>query len=316
MTPQLRLTRVLLDEFGMNGRVGLYVSDSRSGEVLAEANAFEPFDSASMIKLALLAVLVEECRAGRFSLDRPMDVLEGDRAAGDGILREWALPLALSIADVVTAMVVLSDNTATNAILRILGVERVNDQLAAWGFDVTRSLGSVAAPDERRTSIGVTCAREVARLLRGLIIEGFGSAGHRVWCQRVLEHQQDERAMRRYLAHEARCAHKTGTVGAFRHDGGLIIGEDGLPLVTAVFLTEGLGPAVERPDHPGVLAIARATVRVIRDLSLPVPLVPWAPAWASDKGRPLQDARLETGGSSPLVGVEQDSPDVSAPDSG
>jgi hypothetical protein len=93
----------------------------------------------------------------------------------------------------------------------------------------------------------------------------------------ALERQQDERAMTRYFARDARCAHKTGTAEGLRHDGGTILGADGDALVTAVFLTDGLGPAVERPDHPGALAIARASMHLVRELALPVPLVPWAP---------------------------------------
>jgi hypothetical protein len=53
---------------------------------------------------------------------------------------------------------------------------------------------------------------------------------------------------------------------------------DGHALATLAWLTDGLGPDVERHDHPAVVAIGSATAALVRGLELPIELVPWAPA--------------------------------------
>jgi beta-lactamase class A len=91
----------------------LVVRDDRSG-VLATGEGDAPFPSASMIKLTIAAAVLER------GLDGELDVRDVDRARGDGILREWTLPLRLPVRDLVTAVTVLSDNSATNALLSII----------------------------------------------------------------------------------------------------------------------------------------------------------------------------------------------------
>ena len=277
VNPSGSLLEWVVGPFGGRGRVALIARDERSGREVAVARRDEAFESASIIKLAILAFLLEEARSGRASLAEPLAVAEEDRAPGDGIVREWALPLALPARDVAVAMIVLSDNTATNTLLRRLGVDALNAALEHWGFRVTRSRGAVRPRPAGAPGIGVTSAAEVVELLDGLRSGRFGTLDESAWAMQVLERQQDDRAMSRYLAPGARCAHKTGTAETVRHDAGLLLSSTGEPLLTACFLTEEVGPSVERHDHPAVLAIGRAVVRLVIELGLPVPLVPWAP---------------------------------------
>ena len=255
---------------GAIGRAGLVVRDDRSGE-LATSEDDAPFPSASMIKLAIAAAILER------GLDGELEVREVDRARGDGLLREWTLPLRLPIRDLVTAMIVLSDNTATNTLLAHLGVEGLNRSLDRWGYQVTRSLGSVPASPGDERGIGTTTARETVRLLDELLEGRFGGRPSGEWFRGVLERQQDDRALSRYLAPGTHFAHKTGTWRTYRHDGGVLYAEDGARLLTIAVLTEGLGPSVERHDHPAVLAMATLMAELVRALDVPAALVPWSP---------------------------------------
>ena len=267
----------ILDAFPARGRIGVLIRDERSGAVVVDRGADEPFESASMIKLGILAVLVADMDGGRLEADAPVEVVEADRAPGDGVLRWLTLPLRWTPRDLAVAMTILSDNTATNALVRILGVEHINDHLAGWGFAVTRSRGFVRSRPPRAPGIGITTARECVALLDGLRAGRFADAGTSAWALDVLAGQQDDRSMSRYLAEGVRCAHKSGTVDRLRHDAGVLFDDAGEALVTLAFLTDGLGPAVERHDHPACLAIAAATVRTIHALALPLRLAPWAP---------------------------------------
>lgn len=261
-----------------SGRIGVLVRDERSGRVVAERDADAPFESASMIKLGILAVVAAGFTEGWLAPDEPVEVSEADRAPGDGLLRLLTLPGPWTPRDLGVAMTVLSDNTATNTLLRTVGVDRVNERLAGWGFAVTRSRGAIRSRPPGAPGIGVTTARECVALLDGLREARFATPAWSAWAMDVLAGQQDDRSMSRWLAEGVRCAHKTGTVDGLRHDAGVLFDADGRPVATLAFLTDRLGPPVERHDHPACRAMAAATVEVIRALDLPVPLVPWAPA--------------------------------------
>jgi beta-lactamase class A len=224
-----------------------------------------------MIKLAIAAAVLER------GLDGDLEVSDLDRARGDGLLREWTLPLRLPIRDLVTAMTVLSDNTATNTLLAHLGVDRVNRSLDGWGYQVTRSLGPVPGSSGDERGIGTTTALETVRLLDELLDGRFGGRLSGKWFRGVLERQQDDRALSRYLAPGTHFAHKSGTWRTYRHDGGVLFGADGTRLTTIAVFTEGLGPDIERHDHPAVLAMGRLMADLVRALELPVALVPWSP---------------------------------------
>jgi beta-lactamase class A len=267
----------ILEVFPARGRIGVLIRDDRSGNVVVDHRADDPFESASMIKLGVLAVLAAEIAEGGLDPDAPVAVLEADRAPGDGLLRLLALPARWSVRDLAVAMTVLSDNTATNTLLRVMGVERINERLSGWGFAVTRSRGPIRSRPPGAPGIGITTARECVALLDGLRLGSFAGRAESAWAIEVLAGQQDDRAMSRYLAEGIRCAHKTGTVDGLRHDAGVLFGPHGGPVATLAFLTDHLGPSVERHDHPACRAIAEATVRTIRELRLPVQLAPWAP---------------------------------------
>jgi beta-lactamase class A len=279
------MSDAILDVFPSGARISVLIRDERSGAVVVDRDADEPFESASMIKLGILAVAAADIGDGRLEPDGLVDVIEADRAPGDGLLRWLTLPGRWTPRDLAAAMTILSDNTATNALLRILGVEHINDRLTAWGFVVTRSRGPIRPRPVGAPGIGVTTARECVALFDGLRAGRFADPSASAWALDVLAGQQDDRSMSRYLAEGVRCAHKSGTVDGLRHDAGVLYGDGDEALATLAFLTDGLGPAVERHDHPACLAIAAATVRAIRALGLPVSLVPWAPKPPADRMR-------------------------------
>lgn len=276
----------VLAAFPPRGRIGILVRDDRSGTVVVDHGADDPFESASMIKLGVLAVVAAGMAEGWLPPDVPVEVLDADRAPGDGLLRLLTSPGRWTPRDLAVAMTVLSDNTATNALLRLLGVERINDRLAGWGFGVTRSRGPIRSRPPGAPGIGVTTARECVALLDGVRNGRFAGPAESAWAIDVLAAQQDDRSMSRYLGEAVRCAHKTGTVDGLRHDAGTLFDADGRALATLAFLTDGLGPSIERHDHPACLAMADATVRAIRGLALPVTLVPWAPRLADGEDGP------------------------------
>lgn len=245
----------------------------REGEaVLASRDEARWYSGASMIKTFLLAAALADVESGRLGLEEPIDVLAEHRAGGDGVLRHFHLPTGLPLGDALHLMIALSDNTATNAVLAAVGLERLNRRLAEWGFG-SRMRGFVEDRPQRGELAGdfltapglsVTSALEHDRLIAGLRAGTFlGRLGP--LALDLLARQQDRRALARWLGEEVRFAHKTGTAGGVRHDGGLLE-VDGREIAVSVF-TDG-GPPQEWVDHPALVGMALAMARAGEVLGL------------------------------------------------
>ncbi|HET7095156.1 MAG TPA: serine hydrolase, partial [Thermomicrobiales bacterium] len=97
-------------------------------------------------------------------------VTEAVRAPGSGILRDLSLDVELSVRDFATLMIVVSDNTATNLLIDLVGIEQVNRTLADLGFARTRLFRRLDFPDigtdARR--LAVTTPAELAAIMAAL----------------------------------------------------------------------------------------------------------------------------------------------------
>jgi beta-lactamase class A len=215
---------------------------TRGDEVLAEHDAERMFSSASMIKTFLLAAALER---GDLSDEVPVE----ERVEGDGVLKLIDLPVRRPMKELLSLMIAISDNTATRAVVRALGgAEEVNAWLAAEGF-ASRVLGGEAPGLPSRPGLGTTSAAEHERVVRRILER------HELGLRMLLE-QQDRRALARLLDEESRFAHKTGTIDAVRHDGGVLLRDGEQPLFVHAF-TDG-GPLPEWVDHPACVGMGIA----------------------------------------------------------
>lgn len=203
-----------------------------------EHDADRAFSSASMVKTFLLLAAWPPDDGARLTV-RPEH-----RTGGDGVLTHLDLPLTLPLRDVLMLMVVVSDNTATNAVAAHLGgAAACTERFRALGLDVTTLHRSIGESGSDR--LGTTTPREHDAAIQRLVRDPAARA--------LLEAQQDHRALRRGLA--VPFAHKTGTVDDVRHDGG-IARHRGTELRLTVF-TAG-GPHDEWVDHPALVAMGNA----------------------------------------------------------
>lgn len=116
----------------LDGVMGYAVVDLASGDTFEHLSA-EPFPTASTIKLAILYELVKRADEKALTLDDTV-VLDRKRAVPGGLLYELGTP-TLSLRDYANAMVIESDNTATNVLIERLGMDAITARMAALGLD-------------------------------------------------------------------------------------------------------------------------------------------------------------------------------------
>lgn len=85
--------------------------------------------SASMIKVFILGYAMEEISKGRLSLDQKLILHDYDKVGGSGILAGYEDDTALDLNTVLRYMITDSDNTATNMLIDLLGMDEVNEYI-------------------------------------------------------------------------------------------------------------------------------------------------------------------------------------------
>ncbi|HEX5051623.1 MAG TPA: serine hydrolase [Planctomycetota bacterium] len=149
------------------GHAGVYVRHLGNGEEAALA-ADETFPTASMIKVPILAALLDKVERGE--LDYHQDLVYGKERlyAGEDLLGSFADGSKVALAKVVMLMITTSDNTAALWCQELAGTgTTINDWLAAQGFAVTRvnSRTPERAEQQKLFGWGQTTPREMAEML-------------------------------------------------------------------------------------------------------------------------------------------------------
>lgn len=105
------------------GKVSLLVL--RNGQELAGLNPDESLAVGSSFKLAILNALWEEIKAGRRSWSEVVELRPEWKSLPTGILQNWPEGAPVTLHTLAALMISLSDNTASDALLAVLGREQV-----------------------------------------------------------------------------------------------------------------------------------------------------------------------------------------------
>ena len=125
----------------LDARTSLCAKHLPSGQEVA-IRADEPANALSTIKIAIMVLAYRDAEAGTFDLDQRYCVRPEDLRRGSGLLQTFASGLQPTYRDLVTQMIITSDNTATDIMIGRLGLERVNAMLAELGYVETRLLAT------------------------------------------------------------------------------------------------------------------------------------------------------------------------------
>lgn len=160
--PTKEIHRILAD---LTGTVGLYIEDCQTGETFV-INPDYVFPSASVIKIPMLALLLRDAQQGLVDLDAPRQIAENNYVGGTGILSSLSHDYHPSLRDMAKLMIVLSDNTATNEIMDVIGIDRFNQFCKEMGYEnitLMRKMMDFEAIKQGRNNY--MCAGEAGKLL-------------------------------------------------------------------------------------------------------------------------------------------------------
>jgi beta-lactamase class A len=247
----------------LDGVMGVAIEDLTTGDQFF-LHENEVFAQASSIKIPVLAELYRQTQQGKLKLTDLYTVQASDLVPDSDIMGGLTPGVTrVTLRDLATMMVAVSDNSATNVIIDRVGMDNVNAMLDSLGLSHTRlrrKMMDLEAAKHGRENISTP--REMMSLLeaifRGKVLKEESTSDF----FKVLSTNKAS-WIPRDLPADVRVADKPGALEAVRNDSGIVF-VDGRPYVICV-MTSFLRN--EREGEEAISKISLATWRMFDRLS-------------------------------------------------
>jgi beta-lactamase class A len=198
-------------------------------------NAGAVMPAASTIKVPVMVEVFRQLEAGRFELDRRVTLLASDKDYGSGELCDASVGSTFTVDELLDKMIDISDNTATNMLIRLVGVGSINRTMYHLGLDKTHLRGYVRTDNWAVRQALESSPADMVRLLTMMakreLVDGWSSNE----MISILEGDQINTLLPEPLPPGIAIAHKTGSFFDTLNDVGIVYGDD--PYVIAVMTT-------------------------------------------------------------------------------
>ena len=252
-----------------DGTMGLYIDDLKGNVITRFPD--EKFETASTIKVYILAALFDAIRQGKASLKDMLTCEERFWIDGSGILGSLEVGTTLSVKNVATLMIIVSDNIATNMLIDYLGIDNINACIQKLGCKDT-VLHNVL-DFAKYHQLGTTTPRDYASMFVRIQNRTLVSpeASEQMW--QILSQQHYNSMIVKSLPqfyvdsdnYDEQLfwfASKSGSMNACRNDGGIITTPYGSYVI--VMLNKDFSDKQYYPDHPATVFGSRVS-RLIFD---------------------------------------------------
>ncbi|MGZ4835490.1 MAG: serine hydrolase [Terriglobales bacterium] len=220
----------------LNGVMGVAILDLTDGKrILLRAD--DVFPQASSIKIAVLCELYRQAQQGRLKLTDLYIVDAADMAPDSDIMGGLTPAVTrLTLRDLATMMVAVSDNSATNVLIGRVGMDNVNAMLSGLGLTRTRlnrKMMDINAAKEGREN--VSTPGEMMALLEAVYRRKLLNAGMTRDLITMLSTHKDS-PIRKAVPDGVRSADKPGELEGVRADSGIVYAHN-RPFVICVMTT-------------------------------------------------------------------------------
>ena len=226
MTKELAtLTAIAREMETLPGHLGFYYKNLATGFEHG-VREDEAYLAASVIKFPLLLHVLEKAAGGEISLSDKLTVEDWEKMPSCGALNQFTGPVEADIRTLCRLMTVISDNTATNKLIRFCGIDQTNAAFRRMGLEKTvlrRLLFDSEA--SARGLENTVCPREMGMLLERLYRGEFVSAEVSRYALDILLDQQIGHKLEGKLK-AVDVAHKTGEDSGLSNDVDLVFAEE------------------------------------------------------------------------------------------
>ncbi len=278
---------------GLKARSSIYAKHLPSGKTI-EVRADQPMNTLSVIKITVMIQAFRDVEAGTFKLAERHPVTPEEMRRGSGLIQTFDPGVSPTYRDLIEQMIITSDNTATDILIKKVGRARVNETLSKLGFKTTRlkattgdlfrevwiradpknakmtdrevfDKGFPSDPESAKRTfalegdstkwLGVTTAREISQILEGILNAKFASKEHSKMMMDMLSAQfSTSRLPQRLQWQGVTIAHKTGDWPPYAGSDVGVLFYPGGPLIVAVFTGQNTGDFFELEATEGRIA--------------------------------------------------------------
>lgn len=255
-----------------------------------------PVPLASVVKVPLVLVVLDRIAAGELDAAMPVTIDPATKSIGPTGVSAFRYPATLAVADLLHQALTVSDNAAADALLDLVGVDAVDEQLRAWGCPGIRvrhrlqrmyDCAAGVAGDDFALALELAIRDDAAGQHSIETLDpahaNAGSAAalvgflERVWLDRI-SCPEATAELRRLMAQQVftqrlssdlrsdtvRVSGKTGTFLYLRHEIGVVVPESGARIAIAAFTRSHRRASIAHDIDLAIGAAARSAFETLR----------------------------------------------------
>lgn len=213
------------------GGVWGIVLEDLDEEKIWSLNEEEPFYAASVIKLPIMAAVFALAEQGELGLSETLPLTREDQVGGAGVLQYMTPGTRITIYDLLTLMIIQSDNTATNMLIDLVGVKHIQKTMVDLGMKRSVFYNKLMVVPVQLIERNKITATDVARLLKKFATGQSTSLHASEQMIEIMKKQQLKNGFLAYLPEDDsaivgtnpkwQLASKSGSVTGIQHDVGI-----------------------------------------------------------------------------------------------
>lgn len=209
----------------LQGNVGVYYKDLTTGKSFGIRDD-EPYLAASVIKLLVLLEAFKQESQGKISFDQIIKINKEDKLPSCGSLTYMHDGLMVNLMDLCVLMIIQSDNTATNILIRLLGMDAINTSIEELGFEITKLNRLLFDSEEQKKGKeNYISPKEMGIFLEKLYKGRLISEKASIAMLDIMKKQQLNHKIPYFIPKGIKIAHKTGEDDGITNDVALVFSE-------------------------------------------------------------------------------------------
>lgn len=204
------------------GETGILIKDlEMSWEI--SFNKEKLFPSASLVKIPIMLSCFMAAQEGRLKLEDSLRLKRSYKTGGSGVLKDLSAGSKVTIEELIKLMITDSDNTATNMLIDLLGLDYLNKSFKDLGLKNTNLSRRMLDFKYRKKGVeNFTTAEDAAYLLGKFYRKEFINSEISEKCIWFLMQQKKNDRIPAKLPVGTIVAHKTGLERNICHDVGIV----------------------------------------------------------------------------------------------
>lgn len=220
---------------GTTGSYGVFVKNLKTGESFS-LNENKVFESGSLYKLWTMAVVMNQLESGDLEADQQLSqgiaVLNRKFGIDPALAEQTQGTISLTVDQALTQMITISHNYAALLLSEKIKLSTVESWLAKNGFNYSKVGTDGSAP--------TTTPLDIALFMEKLYKGQLGNSESTNKMIELLKAQQLNNKLPKNLPPGTVVAHKTGELGWFSHDAGIVYSSKGEYII--VVMSESPSP--------------------------------------------------------------------------